>query len=80
VDYEKSSSTGEGTMATGGYFGYGPGSSAFGLMITPNYVDDGYFIRDELSYVRLTNFSSGFGQNATSPDQIRDIVETGFWF
>lgn len=80
VDYEKSSSTGEGSTATGGYFGYGPGSSAFGLMITPTYVDDGYFIRDELSYVRLTNFSSGFGQNATSPDQIRDIVETGFWF
>ena len=79
IDYEKSSSTGEGTNATGGYFGYGPGSSALGVMITPTYTDGGYFIRDELSFVRLTHYTNGFGSN-NSPDQFRDILETGFWF
>ena len=79
IDYEKSSSTGEGTNATGGYFGYGPGSSALGVMITPTYTDGGYFIRDELSFVRLTHYTNGFGAN-NSPDQFRDILETGFWF
>ncbi|MFA7496818.1 MAG: outer membrane beta-barrel protein [Acidithiobacillus sp.] len=79
VDYESASNGGEGSAATNGYFGYGPGSSALGLMITPTYTDDGYFIRDELSYVRLTNYTNGFGSN-NSPDQIRDILETGFWF
>lgn len=79
VDYEKSGSAGEGAAATNGYFGYGPGSSALGIMITPTYTDNGYFIRDELSYVHLTNFSNGFGID-NRPDQLRDILETGFWF
>ena len=79
VDYEHANSTGEGTAATGGYFGYGAGSSAIGVIITPTYVDNGYFIRDELSYVHLTNYSSGFGVG-NRPDQFRDILETGFWF
>ena len=79
VDYEHANSTGEATAATGGYFGYGAGSSAFGAMITPTYADNGYFIRDELSYVHLTNYSSGFGAG-NRPDQFRDILETGFWF
>ncbi len=79
IDYEKSSSSGQGSAATGGYFGYGPGSSALGLMITPTYVSGGYFIRDEISYVRLTNYTSGFG-SASRPNQLRDILETGFWF
>ena len=38
VDYEHANSTGEGTAATGGYFGYGAGSSAIGVIITPTYV------------------------------------------
>ncbi|WP_368355728.1 outer membrane beta-barrel protein [Acidithiobacillus caldus] len=84
VDYETSSGTPNeipitGSTSSGGYFGYGPGSSAFGLMITPTYTDGDFFARDELSYVRLTNYTSGFGVN-NRPDQFRDIVETGFWF
>lgn len=79
VDYEKAGTSGEGSAATGGYFGYGPGSSAFGIMITPTYTDGDFFARDELSYVRLTNYTSGFGAD-NRPDQIRDILETGFWF
>ena len=80
VDYEHSSN--HRTPGYSYYFGYGPGSSALGIMITPTYTNDGYFIRDELSYVRLTNFTNGngFGNNGGSPDQIRDILETGFWF
>lgn len=77
VDYEHSSK--KRTPGDSYYFGYGPGSSALGLMITPTYTFNGYFIRDELSYVRLTNYTTGFGDN-NSPDQIRDILETGFWF
>ena len=79
VGYEHATSTGEAAAATGGYFGYGAGSSAFGVMITPTYVDNWYFIRDELSYVHLTNYSSGFS-TGNRPDQFRDILETGFWF
>lgn len=75
VDYEHSSQS----ETNGFYFGYGPGSSALGVMITPTYTNDGYFIRDELSYVRLSNYTTGFG-NDNRPDQIRDILETGFWF
>ena len=75
VDYEHSSQS----ETNGYYFGYGPGSSALGVMITPTYTNDGYFIRDELSYVRLSNYTNGIG-NDNRPDQIRDILETGFWF
>ncbi len=78
IDYEYSSS--QRTPGQSYYFGYGPGSSAIGVMLTPTYTDGDYFIRDELSYVRLTNFTTGFGNSSTRPDQIRDILETGFWF
>ncbi|WP_414039683.1 outer membrane beta-barrel protein [Acidithiobacillus sp. M4-SHS-6] len=75
VDYEHSSQS----ETNGIYFGYGPGSSALGIMVTPTYTNNGYFIRDELSYVRLSNYTNGIG-NDNRPDQFRDILETGFWF
>ncbi|AEM48440.1 hypothetical protein Acife_2334 [Acidithiobacillus ferrivorans SS3] len=78
VDYEHSSSTGQAAV-DGYYFGYGAGSSALGFMVTPTYSYNGYFLRDEVSYVHLTNYSNGFGAN-NRPNQIRDILETGFWF
>ena len=77
VDYEHSSESR--TPGDSYYFGYGPGSSALGIMITPTYTDGDFFARDELSYVRLTNYTTGFGAD-NRPDQIRDILETGFWF
>ncbi|WP_308389451.1 outer membrane beta-barrel protein [Acidithiobacillus sp. AMEEHan] len=77
VDYTHNSSSRAGSFSYG--FGYGPGASALGVMITPTYTDGDFFVRDELSYVRLTNYTSGFGAD-NRPDQLRDILETGFWF
>jgi len=77
VDFTHNSASRNSDFAYG--FGYGPGASALGVMITPTYTDGDFFARDELSYVRLTNYSNGFGAD-NRPDQIRDILETGFWF
>lgn len=77
IDYTTSGDS----LVSGYYQGYGPGASALGVMITPTYTNGGWFIRNELSYVRLQDFTHGhgFGDNGLAPDQFRDILESGFW-
>ncbi|WP_163098065.1 outer membrane beta-barrel protein [Acidithiobacillus ferrianus] len=78
IDYTTSGDS----VVSGYYQCYGPGASALGVTVTPTYTNHGWFIRNELSYVRLQNFTlgHGFGSNGLAPDQIRDIIESGFWF
>ena len=66
----------------GTFLGYGSGANAYSIILTPTYTNNGYFIRGEMSYVRVNNFQvgSGFGRYGTKPDQFRALLETGFWF
>jgi len=69
--------------------GFGPGSHAWSLTVTPTYQDGGFFARAELSYVTASSPAGyGFsGQNidpntgsALGGTQLRGMVETGFMF
>ena len=62
--------------------GFGPGSHAWSLTVTPTYQDGGFFARAELSYV-TASMQSGIGFAGTSglaQNQLRGTVETGFMF
>ena len=64
--------------------GYGAGSNAYSLTITPSYQNKGFFLRGELSYVKITSFDKasglGFGNTGINNNQSRLMVETGFLF
>lgn len=62
--------------------GFGPGSHAWSLTVTPTYQDGGFFARAELSYVAATMPSNtGFsGTNGLAQTQLRGMLETGFMF
>ncbi|MHB1573298.1 MAG: outer membrane beta-barrel protein, partial [Acidithiobacillus ferrooxidans] len=62
--------------------GFGPGSHAWSLTVTPTYQDGGFFARAELSYVTASMQSgTGFsGSNGLAQNQLRGMVETGFMF
>ncbi|EGQ63416.1 hypothetical protein GGI1_19249, partial [Acidithiobacillus sp. GGI-221] len=62
--------------------GFGPGSHAWSLTVTPTYQDGGFFARAELSYVTASMQSgTGFsGSNSLAQNQLRGMVETGFMF
>lgn len=60
--------------------GYGPGSRAFSLTLTPIYQVHHWFIEGDLSYVHAYHISEGdgFGQNGTAPNQFVAMLNTGF--
>jgi|HubBroStandDraft_4_1064222.scaffolds.fasta_scaffold26124_2 hypothetical protein len=62
--------------------GYGVGSNAWTISITPTYQKGIFFVRGELSYVSVGSGAAGllFGPNGTSSDQGRALVETGVIF
>lgn len=62
--------------------GYGNESDAWSLTFTPTYQKDAFFARTELSYVGLSNETTGstFGVSGTRDDQARVLVEAGFVF
>ncbi|MHB8114992.1 MAG: porin [Acidithiobacillus ferrivorans] len=62
--------------------GFGPGSHAWSLTVTPTYQNGGFFARAELSYVAATMPSNtGFsGTNGLAQTQLRSMLETGFMF
>jgi hypothetical protein len=62
--------------------GYGVGSNAVTLTITPTYQKGIFFVRGELSYVAVSSGSAGFmfGPNGTDSNQTRAVVETGVIF
>ena len=77
-EYESES----GSVAGGNYdvLGYGPGSSAWSLTVTPTYQWKAFFGRMDLSYVGLTDQAVGFGTSGTGSDQFRVMFETGVLF
>ena len=79
-EYESES----GTVARGNYdvLGYGAGSSAYSLTITPTYQWKAFFGRLDLSYVGVMDKAAGlgFGPTGTSSDQFRVMFETGIVF
>lgn len=85
AEYEKS--TGNPADTNGGnnnLLGYGPGSSAWSLTVTPTYQDKGFFTRVELSYVRVTGGATGsgsvFGATGAQTNQVRAMIESGLTF
>ncbi|MDA8379120.1 MAG: outer membrane beta-barrel protein [Planctomycetia bacterium] len=72
---------GDGGIA-GNFLGYGNGMHAWAFDITPTYQSGGYFIREELSLVHVSNYAPGnvFGTQGTNPTQVRAMLETGFMF
>ena len=62
--------------------GYGVGSSAWSLTLTPTYQVKNYFVRGELSYVKVQDLQSGLGFGGAGKDdtQATAMIETGFLF
>ena len=62
--------------------GFGPGSNARSITITPTYQLKLWFARLDVSYIGLGSASagSGFGTNFNSNNQTRVMLETGFAF
>ncbi|MBV9995279.1 MAG: porin [Caulobacteraceae bacterium] len=63
--------------------GFGPGSSAYSVTLTPTYQHGVFFARPEFSYVGLSHYAkgfSGFGANADKSSEYRLLLETGFLF
>ena len=76
------SNSGTATDGAANLTGFGPGSHAWSLTVTPTYQDGGFFARAELSYV-TASMQSGIGFAGTSglaQNQLRGMVETGFMF
>lgn len=83
AEYE--TSTGSPADTNGGnnnLLGYGPGSKAWSLTVTPTFQDKGFFTRVELSYVRVTSSAPGsaFGAGGNRPNQVRGMIESGITF
>ncbi|WP_238323834.1 outer membrane beta-barrel protein [Acidithiobacillus caldus] len=70
-----------GTVLQGNEMGYGPGSRAVGLTLTPIYQVKHWFIEGELSYVHAYHIAPGeaFGQNGNQPNQFVAMINTGFF-
>jgi hypothetical protein len=62
--------------------GYGVGSNAWTITVTPTYQKGIFFIRGEISYAGVSSGTPGFmfGPSGTSTDQTRGMVETGVIF
>ena len=64
-----------------GLLGYGATApKAWSLTLTPTYREKSFFARADLSYVKLNDFSSGFGVSSHEDSQARAIGEVGFLF
>jgi hypothetical protein len=75
---------GSGTTAalTPNVLGFGPGSNAWSLTLTPSYQWKLYFARMDVSYTTLTSATPGFefGSKLNSTNQVRLMFETGVLF
>lgn len=61
---------------------YGPGSGAWSLTATPTYQYQKFFTRGDISFVKATSMTPGFGFGSlgTISSQTRGVVEIGFLF
>ncbi len=71
-----------GSSGAANLLGYGVGSNAWSLTLTPTYQKGVFFIRGEVSWVSIGSGTTGlmFGPNGDKTDQVRGLVETGFVF
>ncbi len=72
-----------GSTATGpNLLGYGAGSKAWEITLTPTYQYKIFYARPELSYISASHVAagSGFGTNGSNKDQFRALFEAGFVF
>ena len=60
--------------------GYGPGSNAVEVTVTPTYLLKQFFARAEISYASVGDYSAGFGVLGNKSDQFRALLETGVVF
>ncbi|HVC53610.1 MAG TPA: outer membrane beta-barrel protein [Stellaceae bacterium] len=62
--------------------GYGPGSSAWSLTLTPTYQQGIFFVRGEGSIVQVSDTTPGsaFGKSGNAKTQGRVMLETGILF
>lgn len=76
VEYEGSSGT---PVTTWNMIGYGAGSDAFSITLTPTYQWKQWFIRAEPSYISAGDVEpgDGFGPLGTKKDQFRFVLELG---
>jgi Putative beta-barrel porin-2, OmpL-like. bbp2 len=81
LEYVTSSGAGN-TSTNNNLLGYGPGSRAWTLTVTPTWQSGGLFARAELSYARLVDYTSGlaFGRAGEQANQMRLMFETGVVF
>jgi len=81
VEYVTSSGA-DNTSANNNLLGYGPGSHAWTLTFTPTWQSGGLFVRTELSYAKVSEFTAGlaFGNGGNQDDQMRLLFETGVVF
>jgi hypothetical protein len=80
--FEYENSTGIKYASTPNVIGFGPGSNAFSITITPTFQYSLFFIRPEFSYVSAGNSAPGstFGTSGTTTNQVRGMIETGIVF
>lgn len=71
-----------GTPSNGGSLLYGPNSSAWSFTITPTYQAGKYFVRGEISSVKILNLTAGqgFGAQGINSNQLRAMIEVGGLF
>jgi Putative beta-barrel porin-2, OmpL-like. bbp2 len=81
VEYVRSSGAGN-TSANNNLLGYGPGSRAWTLTVTPTWQEGGMFARAEFSYVAVRAGDSGlqFGAHGDASSQSRALFEFGSAF
>ncbi|MEY2342697.1 outer membrane beta-barrel protein [Acidithiobacillus sp. IBUN Pt1247-S3] len=62
--------------------GFGAGSHAWSLTVTPTYQSGGFFARAELAYVGASMAADAgiFGRSGLNQSQVRGMLETGFMF
>jgi hypothetical protein len=80
IEYESETGT-KGVFTTPDILGYGPGSNAVSVTLTPTYQWKQLFARVDASYVSVGNLSgAGFGTTGTQSDQFRGMLELGVLF
>lgn len=81
VEYATSSDAGNGS-SNNNLLGYGPGSHAWTLTLTTTWQSGGPFVRSEVSYVHVWDYTMGFafGIIGDRANQTRVMLESGLVF
>ena len=77
VEYESESGT---PGLAPDIMGYGAGSNALSVTLTPTFQWKQFFVRADLSYVNVGDATVGFGSLLNKSDQFRGVFETGVIF